>query len=198
MLKDIRQVGLVDTHIISVSFRGYQYSYDGFCKAVWTAADIEGEPDASLNQIIDKLTAKNKPIFFFIDDFQYLPDNPDIDAKFNQDFIDSLNLIKNSAGVSLLTVPHEPVNNLAIFIDKTPLTSVLNLTPFEIGLLKHEEISKELERRFANGLLDAHKQKLLTSHLNEQAANYALLMYYEVKLITQSDVKLTFNQRLDK
>ncbi|MDM8544207.1 hypothetical protein QUF90_24280 [Desulfococcaceae bacterium HSG9] len=41
LLEDIRQSGLADTHIISVSFRGYQYSYDGFCKAVWTEADLE-------------------------------------------------------------------------------------------------------------------------------------------------------------
>ncbi|MDM8544204.1 AAA family ATPase [Desulfococcaceae bacterium HSG9] len=197
LLEDIRKAGLEGTHIILVSFRRYQYSYDGFCKAVWTEAGIEGEPVVSLNQIIQKLKDRNQPIFFFIDDFQYLPDNPDIDAKFNQDFIVCLNSIKNSTSVSLLTVTHEPVNNLVIFINKMPLTSVLNLTQLEVNPLKHEEIIRELERRFADYLLDAHKKKILASHLNEQSDNYALLMNYEVKLITQSDAHLTFNQRLD-
>jgi len=198
LLEDIRNAGLANTHIISVSLRGYQYSYAGFCKAVWAQADIGGEPGDSLNQMIAKLKAANKPVFFLIDDFQYLPDNPDIDARFNQDFIDSLNSIKNSAGVSLLAVTYKPVNNLVIFINKKPVTSVLNFDPLEVSSLKHKEITRELKRRFADDPLDAHQQKLLTSHLNEQPDNYTLLKDYEVKLRTQSDAKLTFNQRLDK
>ncbi len=199
LLEDIRNSGLKNTIITPVSFRGYQHSYEGFCRAICTEGRFQKISSTSLSEIIEEFQKiEDKQDFIMIDDFQYLPENPDIDPAYDQQFIDNLNSIKNASGVSLLVVTLKPVNNLIIFINKQPVTSVLNLDFMKVTPLQHEEIRKELDRRFEQDILDEQDKMLLCSHLNEQAGNYELLKYYEVKILTNADKAMDFTRRLRK
>ncbi len=199
LLEDIRNSGLKNTIITKVSFRGHQYSYEGFCRAICTEGRFQKISSTGLSEIIEEFQKiEDKQDFIMIDDFQYLPENPDIDPAYNQQFIDNLNSIKNASGVSLLVVTLKPVNNLIIFINKQPVTSVLNLDFIEVPPLQHEEIRKELDRRFEQDILDEQEKILLCSHLNEQSGNYELLKDYEVKILTKADAAMDFTRRLRK
>ncbi len=199
LLEDIRNSGLKNTIITPVSFRGYQHSYEGFCRAICIEGRFQKISSTSLNEIIEEFQKiEDKQDFIMIDDFQYLPENPDIDPAYDQQFIDNLNSIKNASGVSLLVVTLKPVNNLIIFINKQPVTSVLNLDFIEVPPLQHEEIRKELDRRFGQDILDEQEKILLCSHLNEQSGNYGLLKDYEVKILTKADAAMDFTRRLRK
>ncbi|MCP4109151.1 MAG: ATP-binding protein [Desulfobacteraceae bacterium] len=198
LLEDIRKSGLENTHIIHISFQGYQNSYEGFSRAIRSEFGIEENFSTSLDGTIEEMQKKEKQNFILIDDFQYLPENPDIDPAYNQQFIDNLNSIKNASNVSLLVVTQKPVNNLIIFINKQPVTSVLNLDFVEVFPLQHEEIRNELDRRFEQDILNEQQKILLCSHLNEQTNNYELLKYYEVKILTKADVATDFSRRLNK
>ncbi|MGE0086097.1 MAG: ATP-binding protein [Desulfococcaceae bacterium] len=182
VLEDIRNAEPENTCVILVSFKGYQSSFSGFCKAVCEAAGLHGNTPASLNGIIRKLGSAGKQIFLLIDDFHYLSENPELDPKFNQDFIDALNAIKNTPRVSLMVSTLTPMNHLTLFINKKPVTSALNLHPVEIPPLQHKEILEEINRRFPDKHLDEREKTMLASHLNSQGNNYELLEHYEFRI----------------
>jgi len=197
LLEDILNADLKDILVIYISFKGYQNSYKGFCEAVCSKTGLKGNPPENLNQIIEELKKQGKQIFLFIDDFKYFPNNTEIDTAYNQSFIDSLNSVKNTAGVSLAVVTEKPINNFIIFISKQPLLSALNLTPLKIEPLQHKELVNEINRRF-KGILKQKEKTLLASCLNQMTNNYEVMKYYEFKILTKADAGLSFDKRVDK
>jgi len=196
LLEDIRKAKISDTLVILVSFHGYQHSYAGFCRAIWAESELQGTPPLSFNEMIKQIAEKGKQVFLFIDDFQYISNNPDIDPAYNSDFINALNTLKNMSRVSLLAVSNELLNNLILFINKEPQTSVLNLEAIKTDELLQEDILKELNRRFKKGNLSDDEKNLLASFLNDHEQNYDLLNYIEAKIVTKSDAALEFRERL--
>jgi len=198
LLEDIRKASLSDTLVILVSFRGYQHSCAGFCRAIWAESELQGKPPASFNEMIEQIAEEGKQVFLLIDDFQYILKNPDIDADYNQDFVNALNAVRNMSGVSLLAVSNEPINNLILFINKEPRTSVLNLNPIKADDLLQADILTELNRRFKKGKLSDDDKNRLASFLNDHEQNYDHLNYIEAKIITKSDAALNFEKRLKR
>ncbi|MCP4109152.1 MAG: hypothetical protein GY749_27090 [Desulfobacteraceae bacterium] len=95
LLDDICNTGLKNTIITKVSFRGYQNNYEGFCRAICSEGRFQKISSTGLSEIIEEFQMiEGKQDFILIDDFQYLPENPDIDPAYNQQFIDNLNSIK--------------------------------------------------------------------------------------------------------
>lgn len=185
LLEDIRDSGIRGICIAVVSFRGYCASYDGFCRAVAAAGGIIEKTPVSMSAIVQELTKTGKPVFLLIDDFQYLPENPDVDPRFDQRFIEALNCIKNMSGISLLAVSLKPLHTLTLFIKQKPVTSVLNLDPVEVTPLSNDEIHNELVRRFPPAVLKKGETAQLSSHLNGQERIYELLEYYEPKILSK-------------
>jgi len=118
LLEDIKNAGLEDTSVVLVSFKGYWKSLDGFCKALWKSRGLFSETPDGFTEIVDRLNRESKRVFLLIDDFHYLFDNAGIDAKYDQSFWDSINAVRNTAGVSLLAVTRKPANGSLVFIDK--------------------------------------------------------------------------------
>ena len=175
LLEDIRDSGIEGICIAVVSFRGYCASYGGFCRAVAAAGGIIGKTPAGMSAVVQELTKTGKSVFLLIDDFQYLPENPDVDPRFDQLFIEALNCIKNMPGISLI-----------LFIKQKPVTSVLNLDPVEVAPLSNDEILTEIVRRFPPGVLEKGETAQLSSHLNGQERIYEVLEYYEPKILSKS------------
>jgi hypothetical protein len=195
LLEDIRKAKLPDTLVILVSFRGYQHSCAGFCRAIWAESELQGKPPASFNEMIEQIAEEGKQVFLLIDDFQYILKNPDIDADYNQDFVNALNAVRNMSGVSLLAVSNEPINNLILFINKEPRTSVLNLNPIKADDLLQADILTELNRRLN---LSDEEKTLLASFLNDHEQNYDILKYIDTKIMTKADAALEFGKRLNR
>ena len=196
LLEDIAAANLVDVQVIIVSFKGYQNSYQGFCQAVWVAAEIGGKPAKSLSHLMNAFHKNEKIIFFLIDDFKYLHDNPDVDSDYSQQFIDGLNSVSNMARVSLMTVTEEPANNVLIYIKKRPVASSLNMTPLGITTLSEKEISLELERKGFSKFLDKKGQNRLVSHLLGTNCNYGFMEHLYPKLISEANSGLPLYDRL--
>lgn len=186
LLEDIRDGGIEGICVAFVSFRGYCGSYGGFCRAVAAAGGVTGKMPASISAVVQELTRTGKSVFLFIDDFQYLPENPDVDPRFDQRFIEVLNCIKNMSGISLLAVSLKPLHTLTLFIKQKPVTSVLNLDPVEVTQLLNDEIHNELVRRFPPAVLKKGEAVHLSSHLNGQERIYEVLEYYEPKILSKS------------
>lgn len=186
LLEDIRDGGIEGICVAFVSFRGYCASYGGFCRAVAAAGGVTGKTPAGMSAVVQELTETGKSVFLLIDDFQYLPENPDVDPRFDQRFIEALNCIKNMSGISLLAVSLKPLHTLTLFIKQKPVTSVLNLDPVEVTPLSNDEIHNELVRRFPPGVLKKGEAVHLSSHLNGQERIYEVLEYYEPKILSKS------------
>ncbi|MBW2663340.1 MAG: ATP-binding protein [Deltaproteobacteria bacterium] len=186
MLEDIRDGGIEGICVTFVSFRGYCASYGGFCRAVAAAGGVTGKTPDSMSTVVQELTRTGKSVFLLIDDFQYLPENPDVDPRFDQRFIEALNCIKNMSGISLLAVSLKPLHTLTLFIKQKPVTSVLNLDPVEVTPLSNDEIHNELVRRFPPAVLKKGEAVHLSSHLNGQERIYEMLEYYEPKILSKS------------
>jgi len=198
ILDDIHDSAEPDkTFVIIVPFHGYQHSYQGFCEAIWKSVNQKTTAPTNLNEIIEALKQSKKQIFLFIDDFDYFFENPKLDPKYDLRFIDALNAIRNTSGVSLLAVTEVPVSNRIIIMNQESFTSTLNLTPVEISKIPFLEIQAELNRIF-NGVLKDEQIVFLTSHLNEHENAYGILKYYEPKILGNEDIQLKFEDRLKK
>lgn len=178
LLEDIRDAELADARVAMVSFRGYQNSYAAFCKVICSSAGIQGAAPTTVSGAIQQLREAQKQILLLIDDSQYIAENPKLDPKFDQQFLDALNAVRNTPGVSLLAASIESLHRLTIFINGNPVTSSLNLQPVDTPSLQYDEIAEELRRRFENRL-NVDDRAILISHLTDQKHNYQLLEDYE-------------------
>ncbi len=197
MIEDIRDAALDKTFVMIVPFHGYQHSYQGFCEAIWKSVNQKTTAPTNLNEIIEALKQSKKQIFLFIDDFDYFFENPKLDPKYDLRFIDALNAIRNTSGVSLLAVTQAPVSNRIIIMNQESFTSTLNLMPVEISKIPFLEIQAELNRIF-NGVLNDEQIVFLTSHLNEHENAYGILKYYETKILGNEDIQCSFQDRLQR
>jgi len=196
LLEDIRDGAPENIRAVVVSFRGFQKSHDGFCETLQNAAEIGGKPLKSLSAVIGKLRETGKRVFLLIDDFHYFPDNPNLDPAYNQKFVDGLNAIRNTAGVSLAVVTREAVSKFLIFINGKPEKSILHFSPHEISSLQQKDIRKELDRRFDKKMLSKKEKDEMAVHLRDQFKNYRLLEYYTGKIVDGADSGLEFDARL--
>ncbi len=185
LLEDIKTAGLKDALVVHVSLKVYWKSRDGFFNALWRECGIYGETPGEFSEIIDRLKQENNRVFLLIDDFHYLFDNADIDAKYDQGFLDSINSVKNTAGVSLLAVTRKPANGSLIFIDKQPMTSSLNLQAIPVDSLSYSDMKRETARRFTDDLTGEQLEKL-AFFLSERPENYAMMINFEQKIKTGS------------
>lgn len=194
LLEDIRKADISDLHVTRpVSFRGFCKSYQGFCEEVWnsTGLDTTKKSPKTFNEIIEQLDNSKKKILLIIDDFQYLSENPNLDTKFNQRFIDSLNGIKNMAGVSLLVVSLKPLTTLTLYIKPDPVTSILSLKPLEIEQLSSNELEHEVHRRYKRNRTIKESIPLLVGYICDLENNYALLDYFVSKIVCLGDQKIS-------
>ncbi len=185
LLEDIAGAGLEGARVVLVSFRGYSANYGGFCRAIAAAGGLSGETPGSMSAVVDELTRAGAPVFLLIDDLHYLAENPEIDPRFDLLFVEALNNIKNTPGVSLLTASLKPMGALTIFIKKKPTTSVLDLRPIEAASFTTREIRAELERRFPRNILDIPGIVRLSNHLRARENPYGLIEYYEPKILSK-------------
>ena len=194
LLEDIKGGSPDRSIVVSVSIRGYQYSYGGFCRAIWAEARCEGDPPSTFGGVVDALSRNQARIFLFIDHFQSILSNPDIDPAYDQAFIDTLNAVKNKPNMSLLLVSSHPINTLILFVDKAPMTSVLHLDPIKVRRLSQEEIFAELDRKLPDLHLDDRFR--LGAFLSDHERHYDLLNHMITQIAMDAPPKGDFNKRL--
>ncbi len=198
LLEDIEAAKLPDVRVVSLSFKGYQNSCETFCREVQRKAGLGGEPVKGLNAVIDKLRESGASVFLMIDHFNYFHNNPNLDAAYNETFIDALNAVRNSSRVSLLAVTEQPANSVVTYIDGKAVTSPLNLEPVEMTGWQFEEIRSEVKRRLDEKHLHETETTLLLSRLVDMKCGYGFLEHIAPKLICGENKELSIDERLNR
>lgn len=206
LLEDIMNCLPPTTTMVQVNLKSYAENYPGLMREIHRQLNLSGE----VPQRLDKLfTGLEKPPRFYLvcfDNYDALLDNIRIDAKYDKDFFDDLNFLKNQGNVSLLCATCEPHNALPVFIaGESYGNSWLILEKEFLQDLTRQQVLADLERQFGEHgrmwLQDnpADKELLLESILG-QPFPYSRLSFLVGKFIRQTEVEaaLPFKRRLNR
>jgi hypothetical protein len=195
LLEDLQKCALENTLILAVNMRSYKQSYDGFVGALWQPLG-ETAGGGDLGNLLTVLEKHQQQVIFWLHDFDALLDNPDIDPRYNLQFTDSLNSIKNHHHWSLVCVTSKSYRKYVFVIEGKPFVSPLDLTAKALPRLTFEEIRYEVKSR--NLPLTSEELALVTKAIHGQAMSYQWLSAIADNLRNQIEVELSLLVRLEK
>jgi hypothetical protein len=197
LLGDIQRCELPNTKIVLVNLKSYRESYAGFIQAVWTQLGMDGEKPTTFSKLIERCEAGNDQIWLFLDNFDDLLDNPQVDPKYDTAFYDALNACRNKPNVALVCVTEEPHDQSIVFVNgKLHSNSWLDLERKPLPPLTHEEIVLEAKRQPLS--LTLQEQSAVIDAVRSSPKPYKLLEYLREKLSNREDASLPFQRRLQK
>lgn len=206
LLEDIMICLPPDITMVQVNLKSYAGNYPGLMREIHRQLNLSGE----VPQRLDKLfTGLEKPTRFYLvcfDNYDALLNNIHIDEKYDKDFFDDLNFLKNKGNMSLLCPTCKPHNSLPVFIaGESCGNSWLILEKELLPVLTRQQVLAELERKFdetgrlwlKNNPVD--KELLLDSILG-QPFPYSRLSFLVGKFIrqTEEEAALPFKRRLNR
>lgn len=195
LIEDLQKCSLDNTLILAVNMRSYKQSYDGLVNALWQSlGDPAGASD--LGQLLTTLEQRQQQIIFWLHDFDALLNNPDIDPRYNLQFTDTLNSIKNHHRWSLVCVTAQSYRRYVFVIEGKPLVSPLDLTAKILPKLTFEEIRYELKNR--NLPLNSEELALVTKAIHGHDKPYQWLLAIVDNLRNQIDAESSMPLRLEK
>lgn len=194
LLEDVKQCHLRNTLILAVNMRSYKQSYEGFAQVLRQQAGETANGD--LGSLLTALEQRSQKVIFWLHNFDALLDNPDIDERYNIDFTNSLNSIKNHRHWSLVCVTNRSYRKYVLIVKGQPLVSPLDLIAKPLPKLSFEEIRYELENRELS--LNSQELAQVTSAIHEQSMPYRLLLAITDNLHNQVDTELLLPERLKK
>ncbi|OQW91531.1 MAG: hypothetical protein BWK78_04355 [Thiotrichaceae bacterium IS1] len=195
LLEDLQRCALEKPLILAVNMRSYKQSYDGFVSALWQPLG-ETAGGGDLGSLLTALEKRQQQVIFWLHDFDALLDNPDIDQRYNMDFMGSLNSIKNHYHWSLVCVTSKSYRKYVIIIEGQTKVSPLELTAETLPKLTFEEIRYEVKSR--NLPLNSEELALVTKAIHGQLMSYQWLSAIANNLRNQIDVELSVPVRLEK
>ena len=202
LLEDIRKCNLPGICIVNINLKSYDNNYDGLLKEIHRQLELSEEVPGHLYQLFEGL--ETQPIYLvFLDNYDALLDNPKIDGKFDVNFFDDLNAIKNRDNVSLLCITCRPHNTLPVFIEGESFrNSWLTLEKIYIPSLTRVQLMDELERQLGDkwkGLNHDDKESLLACIRNKKFPFRRLcFLTGKIKTQTYEEAEHKFKKRLKK
>lgn len=194
LLEDVKNCHLRNTLILEVNMRSYKQSYEGFVQTLRQQAGETASGD--LGSLLTALEQRSQKVVFWLHDFDALLDNPEIDERYNTDFADSLNSIKNHRHWSLVCVTNQSYRKYVFIVKGKPLVSPLDLTAKSLPKLSFEEIRYDLKNRDLS--LNTDELARVTSAIHQQKMPYRLLLAIADNLHNQVNTELPLLQRLEK
>ncbi|SEH09097.1 hypothetical protein [Candidatus Venteria ishoeyi] len=135
---------------LRVSLKAYARSFDGFKQDLWRQLpQVQRGQTApgQWKQLVNLLEQQDKPVWLWLDALHSLFENSQIDKQYNQDFVNSLNSLRNNEHFALLGVTEKPLNQSVFFVQGMDQpASVLELQPEKLPQLSAELIQKEIKR----------------------------------------------------
>lgn len=202
LFEDIVKLKTEQTRAYYVNMKSYAENYSGLMRELSHQVFNNGHV---FNRISDLFKTNSTQCILFIDNYDALLNNKDIDSKYDVQFIDDLNYIKNNNKVSLVCVSEYTHNTQPIFINKKAhRNSWLDLENQTLDKLTYKEIEAELFNQLNpeyDQWLEANKhikQELIEIIHKLDGGNYNFLCHLTKEINTQNsdDDRLEFNKRL--
>lgn len=206
LLEDIMNCLPPDITMVQVNLKSYAGNYPGLMREIHRQLNLSGE----VPQRLDKLfTGLEKPTRFYLvcfDNYDALLNNIHIDEKYDKDFFDDLNFLKNKGNMSLLCPTCKPHNSLPVFIGGESCgNSWLTLEKELLPDLTRDQVLAELEKQFdEHGRMwlqcNPSDKELLLDSIMEQSFPYSRLSFLVKKFTrqTEEEAELPFKRRLNR
>lgn len=197
---------------VNVNLKAYVNNYPGLLREIHRQLQREDEVPQRLAHLFPSAATSKEsgpPAPFHIllmDNYDALLDNTKLDGKYDKDFFDDLNFIKNNSGISLLCTSSQPHNTLPVFIKGESFgNSWLTLEKRFLPDLTRRQVIAELKRQ-----LDEYKhlwlksnpdeKELLLERIHRASLPYPILCFLASKMNHQTyeDEKIKFSKRLKK
>ncbi|MDW7695974.1 hypothetical protein R9C00_25880 [Flammeovirgaceae bacterium SG7u.111] len=166
MLEDLEQAARrhqTAVEVIHLTMRYFVDKFEEFGKQLYPKLGLKEQatPSGSLESAIDTtFTQQNKKCWIFLEEFDALLDNPEIDAGFDNPFYGYLNILKQHPSVSLLCATEKIIKSYTYYTKTENAAGNIETkqhgsSPLvfsekkELLALKEYEISQELKRRIA-------------------------------------------------
>lgn len=205
LLEDIQKCHLPDVRMVCVDLKTHVMSYNGLLREIHGQLGLDGAVPDRLDRLFEAQKGMGaQPILFCLDNYDALLGNVNKDDKYNVDFFDDLNYLKNQDNVVLLCTTSHPHTTLPVYIaGESYRNSWLTLTPVSLPALTRNQTASELQRRLNPGLakeltaVPADRERLGKS-IYHRSMPCARLYFLVDKLNMQTDeeIKKPFKKRL--
>lgn len=205
LLEDIRQCNPPGVRMVCVDLKTYVMSYNGLLREIHGQLCLDGAVPVRLDGLFEAQKGKGAQcILFCLDNYDALLGNVNKDDRYNVDFFDDLNYLKNRDNVVLLCTTSHPHTTLPVYIaGESYRNSWLTLTPVSLPALTRNQTAAELQRRLnpelAKELTAAPADwERLEKSIYNRSMPYARLCFLVDKLTMQTDeeIKKPFKKRL--
>ena len=197
LLLDIQAVGLKNTKIIVVDIKPHLNSYDDLIQTIWQQLDETTTPPTTWEELIAGITKKSNRTIIILHHFDDLLDNLSLDSKFNMNFFNQLNNIRNNPHISLLCVTSQAHDQSMVCTEGLKRNySWLNLDKKRLPKLSYDEIQFELKNRHLP--LTTEELSQLTWSIHKHALPYTLLNFLATQIAQPENTELSFSARIEK
>jgi len=205
LLEDIQKCHLPDVRMVCVDLKTYAMSYTGFLREIHGQLGLEGAVPDRLDRLFEGQKGKeSQPILFCLDNYDALLGNVSKDDKYNVDFFDDLNYLKNQDNVVLLCTTSRQHTSLPVYIaGESYRNSWVTLTPVSLPALTRNQTAAELQRRLnpapAKELTAAPADwERLGKSIYNRSMPYARLCFLadQFNMQTDEEIKKPFKKQL--
>ncbi len=205
LLEDICQCHLPGVQMVCVDLKTHVMSYNGLLREIHGQLGLEGAVPVRLDGLFETQKGKGEPrILFCLDNYDALLGNVNKDDKYNVDFFDDLNYLKNRDNVVLLCTSSLPHSTLPVYIaGESYRNSWLTLAPVSLPALTRSQAAVELQRRLNPELakqltLSPADREQLEKSIYNRPMPYARLCFWadQFNIQTDEDRKKNFKKRL--
>jgi hypothetical protein len=197
LLQDIQAARLKNTKIISVDIKRHLSSYDDLIQTLWYQLDETTTPPTTWEKLIAEINKKYNHTIVILHHFDDLLDNLSMDSKFNINFFNQLNNIKNNPHISLLCVTSKAHDQSIVYTDGLKRDhSWLDLDKKRLPKLSYDEIQFELKNRHLP--LTPEELSQMAWNVHKHALPYTLLNFLATKITQQEDIEVDFSARIEK
>ncbi|MCP4149538.1 MAG: AAA family ATPase, partial [bacterium] len=184
LLEDIQKTALPKVLFVNINLKSYVNKYTGLLREVHSQLQLASEVPERLCELFENLEKEPRFYLLFLDNYDVLLNNTRLDGKYDKDFFDDLNFIKNKDNVSLLCTTCEPHNTQAIFIDGECIgNSWLTLEKKDLPELTRHQLKEEFGERLDEYAelwfrTEIEERTLLMDAVHQHEYPYARLSFF--------------------
>ncbi len=207
LIEDICKSHFPDVGMVCIDLKAHVNSYAGLLREIHDQLGLDVVMPEQLTRLFAVQNERvGQRILFCLDNYDALLGNVNKDDKYNVDFFNDLNYLKNRDNVVLLCTTSHPHSTLPVYIKgESYSNSWLILELVSLPPLTRKQVSVELQRRIhpeqAKELTatPADRERLEKS-IYDHPMPYARLCFLVGKLNTQTEeeIKKSFKKRLKR
>jgi hypothetical protein len=148
LLEDIRDSQLPGVTVVLIDLKAYAANYTGLLREIHAQLGVHGKLPERLSTLFEGIEKDASHCLILLGNCDALLNNHSLDVKYNRNFFDDLNYLKNQSHISLLCTTCVPHSSLPVYINGQSVeNSWLTLEIINLPKLTRRQILDELERR---------------------------------------------------